>query len=402
MEGAAVIDVPFETVTTCHWCRSTELTELATRADGIPVLRCARCHLAMTGALPEDLGVFYDADYYSRSVHEDMPTTGYVDYERAFSPLSFRWLTALLRASTRPDQRQLFDIGAATGSFLEMAAHDGFVVAGSELNSQGAAEARSKGLDVRSGLFDPSHWEPASFGVVTALEVLEHITDVRAFLEQLEIILKPDGLFCYFVPNLPDHLIDRYGSNALDFNKTLEHTLYFNERVLEEIISTSFPDATHTLWTKDVEQHGQTVSFALGVVRLGGGHTVERDVLRYGLSDATDGLPLDYDGLVAAALCAAKFFRFPAAHDALAAARKDRPGSLAAVEAQLLRNEGRLLDAIDVLTEAISEKRIAHDPVIAALLVEVLQDFLVLVGATGSDLGAMFRDLHVMITRLSG
>ena len=390
------VDAAFRVLNACPWCSSEDLKTIARRLDQVPVKRCNRCHLAFAGALPEDLGVFYGPDYFSdRSTGSNTGavTTGYEDYEGSYSPSSFRWLALTLKAIVGDRSVRLLDVGAATGTFMEMARYEGFEVTGSELNEAAVQTARERGLDVVAGPFDSQDFSPAGFQVITALEVLEHVTDLRAILIGLKSLLSADGILCFFVPNVPDHLIEGYGDSYIDFNKSLEHTLYLNPSILSTAITEVFGPGSLSLLTKEVPQDAQSVSYALGIVRNRPvAHPSEAALFelleRPGRAETLPHLAVPT--LMACALTAAKFFDFDLAEQALAqsAVRGIPPGRLAPLRAQLHRNKGELLKAIEVLMPVVNTARL-DDPFPTLLLIETIEELLPLIGIkeTGLDRG---------------
>ena len=368
-------------VEACPWCSSQDFEKIATRLDRIPVMRCNVCHLGFTGKLPDDLAVFYDEEYYARNAYTGPGApTGYENYEASYSPSSFRWLTLILRAIVGNRPARLLDIGTATGTFLEMARYEGFEVAGSELNEAGAHNARAKGLEVKTGAFDPADWHPMKFDVITALEVLEHVTDLRSTLLKVKTLLAPDGLFCFFVPNVPDHLVKQYGNGYLDFNKSFDHTLYLNPPTLKIIFTEVFGAGGLSLLTKDVPEGDQTVSFAFGIVRQTPMpdppearifDLIERSIGPEGLAG------LHPSALMATAVSAAKFFDFDLAELAIrsASASGVDPHQMAPANAQIYRNKGELLKAIEILLPVAKLTRLS-DPLPSSLLIELVEELL--------------------------
>jgi len=76
-------------------------------------------------------------------------------------------------------------------------------VCGVEVVDELAAEAEGRGLEVaRSDLNDSIPYPAASFDVVTALEVIEHLHKPDAFLKELRRVLKPDGYAVLATENL--------------------------------------------------------------------------------------------------------------------------------------------------------------------------------------------------------
>ncbi len=388
----------FEPVTACPWCSSDDVDHLVHRGDGLEVKRCRECHLGFLAELPTDLAVFYDAEYYERSI---IPGTapavsGYEHYEREYTPSSFRWLTALL-ASIKPGKGSLFDFGAATGTFLAMARKEGFNVVGSELTTEGVAAAGAKGIALRQGWFDPSDWDGQQFDVVTALEVLEHVGDLRATLAGLKSIMADDGVFVFLVPNVTDDIIRSYGAQALDFNKSFDHTLYLNPTLLKSACEEVFGDGSLTLYTPNVEQWGQTVSAALGVIRsVPAQSTPEQKIFDILNGEATIEAIRTIDEAIATSLMAAKFFVPSLADDALERARElgGSDADLATVTAQVFRNRGEIYRAMRLLEHRVLGDSENEDPLAAQLLIEVVDDLTTMLGIAEPGLTAGFQRMH--------
>lgn len=96
----------------------------------------------------------------------------------------------------------VLEIGCNTGKFLDRVREKTRRVVGLEFNSQAAAIARSKDLDVRNiDIKSLATHEPESFDTVCAFQVLEHITDAGEFLRNCLSVLKPGGKLILSVPN---------------------------------------------------------------------------------------------------------------------------------------------------------------------------------------------------------
>ncbi|MDH3306699.1 MAG: glycosyltransferase [Acidimicrobiia bacterium] len=397
-EPRSIDGVTFRVVERCPWCHGKAIQTIARRADSIPVQRCTDCALVFTGELPDDLGVFYDDGYFARHSAPGSvdALTGYDDYDQSYSPSSFRWITTLLKCLV-PEGGKLFDVGAATGTFLEMAAYEGFEVSGSEINATAAEQARSKGLDVVAGPFSAADWPAGGFDVVTALETLEHVTDVRSMLTDLAALLNETGILCFLVPNVPARLVDEYGDDLIEFTKSLEHTFYFNPEILAAICEDVFGAGRLTLATMDVSESGQIVSYAFGIVRKEPVEDPPEAVLIplvSGAGSLEELVELPPDHGLAVALGNAKFFQFDRADAALLFALDGGVSEDAhrVVKAQVLRNKGELFSSMHELESVLARQN--TDPFVASLLAEILRDFWSLLGATDRGLSAGARQVH--------
>lgn len=98
----------------------------------------------------------------------------------------------------------LLDIGTHTGEFtLRMAQRLGAErVSGVELIPAHAAVARERGIDVAEADIDEGlPYGDASFDVVTANQVLEHVRRTDRFLAEIRRVLRPGGLACISTNN---------------------------------------------------------------------------------------------------------------------------------------------------------------------------------------------------------
>ena len=94
----------------------------------------------------------------------------------------------------------VLDIGCGGGLVAEPLARMGAEVIGLDPAPESIAVARAHAeatgarLTYRAGLVEDLVAEPARFDVVTALEVVEHVADLRAFVAAAAALAKPGGL----------------------------------------------------------------------------------------------------------------------------------------------------------------------------------------------------------------
>ncbi|HLW96521.1 MAG TPA: class I SAM-dependent methyltransferase, partial [Solirubrobacteraceae bacterium] len=145
----------------------------------------------------EELAEMYAETYYDANpgwLAKDRAEQAYWDLEHADKLADW---SELLGAPAGT----LLDVGCAGGLLLEFAAKHGWSTIGIEPAAEAVEEARSRGVEVRQGLYDEVPIEPRSIDVVHTKLVAEHLPDPRAFLRWSAGVLRPGGIVCIHVPN---------------------------------------------------------------------------------------------------------------------------------------------------------------------------------------------------------
>ena len=94
----------------------------------------------------------------------------------------------------------ILDVGCGSGRNLELLGHFG-TVRGVEPEGPGLDACRADGLDnVVAGLAESVPFDDASFDLVTSLDVLEHLDDDDAGMQEIHRVLRPAGYALITVP----------------------------------------------------------------------------------------------------------------------------------------------------------------------------------------------------------
>jgi 2-polyprenyl-3-methyl-5-hydroxy-6-metoxy-1,4-benzoquinol methylase len=163
------------------------------------LLRCPGCgHRRLDARLSDaQIGDLYTRFYPRSQVDIEgwsapTPTQGLAAWWRGDLANAFRWV---------PPNVRVLDIGCGFGESLGYHRARGCDAHGVEADANILRVAERHGLQVRHGLFDPSHYAPASFDVVTLDQVIEHVTDPAKVLRGIRQVLKPGGLLLLSTPN---------------------------------------------------------------------------------------------------------------------------------------------------------------------------------------------------------
>jgi 2-polyprenyl-3-methyl-5-hydroxy-6-metoxy-1,4-benzoquinol methylase len=97
--------------------------------------------------------------------------------------------------------RRVLDLGCRWGS-LTRAYAEGNEVVGVDVDREALAEAAKLGIETRwADVEEPLPFDDASFDVVVAGEIVEHLRDPDALAREVHRVLRPGGRFVGSVPN---------------------------------------------------------------------------------------------------------------------------------------------------------------------------------------------------------
>ena len=161
--------------------------------------RCPRCGTIRTVEYADPDAVFSDG--YFDDASEFGLDSRHPRFQRYLEGVGAQRMAMVEQLTGGPGS--LLDVGTGEGEFPAAAAQRGWRVAGVELMAQAAEAARTRfGIDVRTGLLSDAGFDHGSFDVVSAMHVLEHLTDSVAFLHELAAHARPGGYVLIEVPNL--------------------------------------------------------------------------------------------------------------------------------------------------------------------------------------------------------
>jgi 2-polyprenyl-3-methyl-5-hydroxy-6-metoxy-1,4-benzoquinol methylase len=133
-----------------------------------------------------------------------------------------------------PQKGKLLEIGCAKGAFLSMAKDKGISVEGIELNNYAAEQARATGLNVHTQMLDKflNQGNSEKFDFVCAYQVLEHVADVKSFLDDAIACLKPGGTLFISVPDMNTFL--KYDDGGI-LNFPPHHQGWYDHDVMRKL-----------------------------------------------------------------------------------------------------------------------------------------------------------------------
>jgi 2-polyprenyl-3-methyl-5-hydroxy-6-metoxy-1,4-benzoquinol methylase len=156
-------------------------------------LKCTNCQAVFLDEPPDDLGRYYQSDYYSIPSLDDLQKVADKDRNKIETVLRFA-------AGGR-----LLEVGPAFGVFAWQAKQTGFVVDVIEMDARCCQYLEGTlGVNVTQSDNPPAAMQTLpQHDVIAIWHVLEHLPDALAFLRAAAANLKPGGVLVVAMPN-PD------------------------------------------------------------------------------------------------------------------------------------------------------------------------------------------------------
>ncbi len=180
----------------CPVCGSTDISVFLgdvrdyITGERFEILRCQACDVGFTLPQPENMELYYPPKY------------------RRYSPIVLTILRKLYHYQTRRWNKlfskpgSVLEMGCGDGLMLDALRNRGWNVAGTERTEKMAEFARKNlGLQVYVGGFDEIP-RGQKFDLIVLFQVLEHLNDPVATLQQCATLLEPEGKLIIAVPNL--------------------------------------------------------------------------------------------------------------------------------------------------------------------------------------------------------
>lgn len=181
----------------CPVCNTARNTHVTTEFS-LSIVKCQKCGLLYVNPRPRDS----EKNYWA-------PTRA--DMEKKYGAI-FEGRKAHDRDTLYHSHLNTLAGYHSTGRFLDVGTHCGFFLRhtrGRSWDAEGVEPspvlgelAREKfGLKMKTGALESAAFPDESFEVVTLLDVIEHLHNVRAMLKEIRRIIKPNGVFFIKTPN---------------------------------------------------------------------------------------------------------------------------------------------------------------------------------------------------------
>ncbi len=174
----------------CYVCKSA--AQFYINKDGYDLYACPVCEHAFVYPVPspEALSKVYSENYFSNGGDG----FGYAEYDKDKEPMRDIFVSYLSKLEKLISKKAIFDVGSATGYFLDIAKGMGWETFGNEISEFGYRECVRRGHSMSKDMDIAENTYPKYMSVVTLWDVLEHVPDPRVLIRNVSGMLSDDGI----------------------------------------------------------------------------------------------------------------------------------------------------------------------------------------------------------------
>ncbi len=197
------------------------------------IMRCQSCKLMAVENMPADLSPYYSEGYFTGDVTLD----GYIDYDldKEVSRKTYlEFLDIIEKYLDRKVSISLFEIGCATGFFMDLARQRGWQTEGIDISQYAIQKAKEKGLVASTAILE-NYQTDKKFDVVVAQDVIEHVKDPIDMIIRSKNLLNENGLLLITTPDAGSLWAKVWNKHWHAFVPP-QHLFYFSAKNLAPIL----------------------------------------------------------------------------------------------------------------------------------------------------------------------
>jgi 2-polyprenyl-3-methyl-5-hydroxy-6-metoxy-1,4-benzoquinol methylase len=217
----------------CPICGGAEFRD-KWQIEGASYVSCRQCRFILQNPQPvqDALGARYDAEYFNYEIQNEesffslmMLGLEDADFFRSIVP-------------TLPENRNILDVGCATGRFLHFFKQHGWETAGAELCVESAEYGNQKySVNIRTATLENAGFPDAEFSVVHASHIIEHVNNPSEFVDEVTRVLIPGGVFICVTPSVDGFQARLFGSSWRSVIP--DHVSLFSRKTLRKLLVNS-------------------------------------------------------------------------------------------------------------------------------------------------------------------
>lgn len=147
---------------------------------------------------------------------------------------NFKTILKRLKKIEKPG-RDLLDIGAASGIFLNLAREEGYRIQGIEPSQFLVDQARELyGIELFQGTIY-SFTGSDRFSVITLVDILEHLSDPEPFMSRLQELIQKEGILVIVTPDIDSLAVKLAGKKWWHYR--IAHLNFFNRKSLKTLLN---------------------------------------------------------------------------------------------------------------------------------------------------------------------
>jgi ubiquinone/menaquinone biosynthesis C-methylase UbiE len=205
----------------CQLCGRSPLVKFVV-PQSTTLWRCTHCGLYQNGRLVDNSAY---ADEYHRGYEHHR------EKKLRTATVRLNRIAPLVRA---PKPR-LLDVGSSVGCVIEAALERGWDAVGIDVSASAVDFCRKRDLPCQLIHGSSLPFPDASFDVLTAWHVIEHVANVEQTLAEWFRVLRPDGVLALETPDASSPIVRLRGSSYRKFWAP-EHTYTFTPSTLAEFM----------------------------------------------------------------------------------------------------------------------------------------------------------------------
>ncbi|MGH9967623.1 MAG: methyltransferase domain-containing protein [Pyrinomonadaceae bacterium] len=220
----------------CPLCSSEEHYTVVTRQDGLPIQECTSCGLAYVNPRPSSrqLAEYYGNGYFSGARDFFKGKDYCLERDKAIAEHTVTGYEDVA-SNLVIEGKVILDVGCASGALLQaLSKHSPKELIGVDTAECPVEFGKSKyHLDLRCETLESARFPDQYFDLVTLIDVIEHIEDLRAFVSELGRVAKPGG---HVFVSTPNYFAYRLAKNEWScLHQDFEHLQYFSPESLSRL-----------------------------------------------------------------------------------------------------------------------------------------------------------------------
>ncbi len=199
---------------------------------------CASLYLEGTPGRDRPSAIYSDERYFANPGYASGDYLGYRDYLADRSEIEEKFTRVLEQLERFVAPGRLLDVGAGPGLLLGVARSRGWEPRGLDLNPWAAAWARKElGVEIEVGPLETAEYETSSFDAVTMMDLIEHVAEPAALLDEAARVTRPGGGLALLTPDAGSPTTRALGRRWPEVQRAGEHLTLFSVDGLSRLLA---------------------------------------------------------------------------------------------------------------------------------------------------------------------